>query len=112
MFGSVTKWSIVTIGTLCTSDLNLIFVNDFPNWIRSSQGNLFADDTICYAQGTTTEEVQTFLQFDVCSASKWYKHNKLSLNIEKSGCMLLGTRQMIHNNSHMDIILDGKLLQM
>ncbi len=64
----------------------MISVNDFPNCLRSSQGNMFADDTICYAQGTTTE-VQNDLQFDVCNASKWYKHNKLSLNIEKSGCI-------------------------
>ncbi len=84
----------------------MIFVNDFTNCLRSSQGNVFADDTICYTQGT--ELVQNYLQSDLCNDSKWYRHNKLSLYIEKSGCTcMLGTRQRIHNNLHMEIILDG-----
>ncbi len=49
-------------GTVLGPLLFMIFVNDFPNSLRSSQDNMFADDTICYAQGTTTtkEEVQHF----------------------------------------------------
>ncbi len=72
---------------------------------------MFADDTICYAQGSTTEEVQSYLQKDVHKAGTWYNDNKLSLNIDKSECMLLGTRQRLHNNSNIEIILDGEVLQ-
>ncbi len=80
-----------------------------PHCLRSSQGDMFADDTMCYAQGTTTDKVQNYLQFDVMLVLKWYRH--LS-QYRENGCMLLETRQMIHNNSQMEIILDGKLPQM
>ncbi len=45
---------------------------------------------------------------NVHSASTWYNDNKLSLNIDKSGCTLLGTRQRLHNSSNIEIILDDK----
>ncbi len=68
------------------------FVNEFPTRLRKSQGNMFADDTMCYAQKPTTEEVQSYLQIDVHNASTWHNDKKLSLNVEKSGCTLLGAR--------------------
>ncbi len=43
-------------GTVLGPMLFTIFINDFPTCLRKSQGNMFADDTICYAQGSTTEE--------------------------------------------------------
>ncbi len=63
---------------------------------------MFADDTICYAQGSTTEEVQSYLHIDVHNANIWYNDNKL--NIDKLGCMLLGTRERVLNNSNIEIV--------
>ena len=51
------------------------------------------------------------LEIDVHNANTWYNDNKLILNIHKSGCMLFGTRQGFHNNSNIEIILDGDVLQ-
>ncbi len=77
-------------------DVPSIFVNDFPTCLRESQGNMFADDIVCYAQ----DGVQSYIYIDVHNANTWYNHNKLTLNNAKSGCMLLGALQRLHNNSN------------
>ena len=56
---------------------------------------------------------KSYLQTDVHNASIWYNNKKLnSLNIDQSGCMLLGTRQTLHNIPSVEIILDVEVLQM
>ncbi len=66
----------------------MIFVNDFPNCLRSSQGNMFADDTISYAQGTTTEEVKTYSSMYVMLVSGTNTINLASVSRNRDVCYL------------------------
>ncbi len=68
-------------------------VNDFPTCLRHTTGNQFADNTITYAQGDTANDLHGLMQVDVDNISAWLKWNKLTLNVSKSGTMLVRTRE-------------------
>ncbi len=60
--------------------LFLVYMNDFPTCLRHTTDNQFADDTITYAQGDTTADLQRLMQVDVDNISAWFKLNNLTLN--------------------------------
>ena len=61
--------------------LFLIYINDLPSSIIS-QVLIFADDTKCFRQITTTSDTQQ-LQSDLDSLLNWSLNNHLSFNISK-----------------------------
>ncbi len=79
----------VSQGSVLGPLLCLVYMNDFPTCLRHTTGNQFADDTITYAQGDTAVDLQGLMQVDVDNISAWLKLNKLTLNISKSGTMLV-----------------------
>ena len=87
-----------------------IYVNDLPNAISSSDVNMFADDTeIHFSHGDLLTVEQT-LQTDLQSVSAWLVTNKLKLNIVKSLCMLIGSRQRISGKC-LNFFLDKSALK-
>ncbi len=85
-------------------------MNDFPTCLRHTTGNQFAYDTMTYAQGDTVVDLQGLMQVDVKNISAWVKLNKLTLNISKSGTMLVGTRQKLRGESELRISIDDEVL--
>ena len=61
--------------------LFLVYINDLPSSI-TSQVLIFADDTKCFRQITTTSDIQLF-QGDFDSLLNWSLNNHLSFNISK-----------------------------
>ncbi len=51
-------------GSILGPLLFLVFMNDFPTCLRSTQCNQFADDTITYVQGSTVHEIGKDMQSD------------------------------------------------
>ena len=82
-------------GSILEPILFLLFVNDLPNCITSSQCNLFADDSVLYAQGSSLTETQSLLQLDLDNLAKWFNMNKLHVNASKSSCMSFATRHSV-----------------
>ena len=76
--------------------LFLVFVNDFPQHIRQSLSNLFADDAAIYTTGNTVRETESKMQQSVSDAAKWYTNNNIPLNISKTLCMLSGSETMLN----------------
>ena len=60
---------------------------------------MFADDTNLTAVGETLDEVRERADVDVGNVRKWLCANKLSLNIGKTECVLIGSR---HKTQHSD----------
>ena len=61
---------------------------------------MFADDTLLYAQTSSTDEAQLVLQNDMDNLIKWFNNNKLHVNVSKSSCMYdLTTRHKAPNVS-------------
>ncbi len=74
-------------------DLFLLYINDLPNCLDSSVPALFADDTNLTVNGTTTYEIKEKLEKDLNNVHMWLLANKLTLNVNKTDYMLIGSRQ-------------------
>ena len=72
--------------------LFLIFVNDLQLNLIKSDCILFADDTTLYKTQPKLNDVVRDIQTDIIILSDWFKANILSLNINKTNCMVLGSK--------------------
>jgi hypothetical protein len=70
----------------------LIFVNEFTKICRYCKSILYADDSVIYLSGDTLSELQDRVNHDISLIYKWSKANGLTLNIDKTKCMLVTTR--------------------
>lgn len=86
--------------------LFLVFINDFPQHIRHSLSNLFADDGTIYTTGCTIRETEYKMQESVNDASKWYTNNNISLNISKTACMLSGSDAKLNRMNEDEKVLN------
>ena len=98
-----------TLGPL----LFLLFTNDLPLCIQSSLCNLYADDTIIYATGTCPNDILPRLQTDVTNLVQWFTDNKLTVNINKSCVMNVGTKQKLRslNDITTPVVINDTSLQ-
>jgi len=63
----------------------LMFINDLPQWIKSSILLLFADDTKKYWKILVdSDEISNFIQQDLDSLVSWTKKWCLNFNVVKS----------------------------
>ena len=56
---------------------------------------MFADDTNLTASGQCVKEVETAVNSDLENLRKWLMANKLSLNVAKTGFILIDSKPMI-----------------
>ena len=89
--------------------LFLLFVNDFPDCLKCTTCNLFADDTAIYCHGSHITDINTTLQTDVLNSTKWFSDNMLTLNIDKSCTIAIGTQKRLSNNN-LNILAENNLL--
>ena len=69
--------------------LFIIYINDISEPLNKCSCTLFADDTtIC--SNSSEGKASTILENDLDRLKDWLNKNKLSLNIEKSNCVLFG----------------------
>ena len=65
-------------GSLLGPILFLLFLNDLPNSISKSFCNLFADDSVFYAQAPTINSAQANLQNDINNVVEWFNNNRFN----------------------------------
>ena len=86
-------------GSILGPLLFIIYINDLPNVLKFSCASLYADDTVVYCYGSTPQDVRDMLNEDLLSVAKWLEENKLTLNLEKTKCMLIGSSRKFRNVS-------------
>ncbi|MEM6812713.1 MAG: reverse transcriptase family protein, partial [Pseudomonadota bacterium] len=88
-------------GSILGPLLFLITFNDVSSVIKYSNIITYADDTVIYVSGKNKDEVQTKLQKDFLSVTKWLDSKDLVINMKKgkTECMLFGTAQKIKNKT-------------
>ncbi len=70
-----------------------------------------ADDTTTYAQGNTVLEIEADMQSDVNNISAWFCSNKLTVNTDQSGTMLVRTRQKQQSANHFNVTMNQNILE-
>ena len=73
--------------------LFVIYINDLPNVLNSCYASLYADDTVIYCFGTSSKELSDKLNNDLLGVAKWLHDHKLTLNLDKTKCMLIGSNR-------------------
>jgi ribonuclease HI len=61
----------------------LIYINDLGNVLDQQHSNIYVDDTIIWAAGTTKTVVRNILQAETERLAEWAAENKVKLNWEK-----------------------------
>ena len=106
---------LVTIGVPQGSILGpllfSIYVNDLPNSITLCDVNMYADDTELHYSSSQLERVEQVLQNGLEEVSNWMSVNGFKLNIDKSVCMLIGTRQRVSGGTLCLSLNDSMLKQ-
>ena len=65
-------------GSILGPILFLIFINDLPSYLGSSEPFLFADDTTMISSGVNTHDLSLCLKTDLSSVFCWTNHNNVS----------------------------------
>ena len=102
--GELSEWGAVSIGVPQGSILGpLLFalhINDLPSVITHCYLDLYdADDAELHCSHSDLCVVETCLQSDLDAVAAWLCTSHLCLNVGKSNCMLIGSRQRVANKS-------------
>ena len=75
--------------------LFLLYINDLVGAIRYSSINIYADDTLIYVGDTDIDNAACKLQADIINVASWFENNKLTLNVEKTCTMFVGSKHRL-----------------
>ena len=92
-------------GSLLGPLLFIIYVNDLAKYIKSSSLKLYADDTVLYYSDTSVRKIESVLNSDLLLLDQWMNKNRLSVNYDKTVCMLIGSRYMLSKEKNLNVIL-------
>ena len=87
-------------GSILGPLLFLIYANDLPGSVEFSSARMFADDTTLTASGESVLDAEVAINHDLANIKQWLSANKLSLNLVKTECLLIGSRHNINNLFH------------
>lgn len=73
----------------------ILFVNDYLKCLKHSNVNIYADYTTQDVSHKSTDVIEQKLYGDLLYSVKWMNSNKLTMNLEKTQCMLIGTKQKL-----------------
>ncbi len=88
-----------------------LYVNDLPNHVQDGYISLYADDTALCVSDEDPTYLQHRLKNLMSTVGKWYLRNKLSVNIDKTKLMLIGTPGMLSKMPNFDLEIDGILVE-
>jgi hypothetical protein len=68
---------------------------------------------LCQGKSSTGTEIENKINTDLENVHKWLIANKLTLNQEKTECMLVGSRQRLQqsNSSNPQIVIGNHIIQ-
>ena len=87
--------------------LFLVYINDLCDVLETSHSFLYADDTVLVSSASDYIIAHRDMQHDLDNITNWCKSNKLTLNISKTKCMLLGSKHKIRKTRHFPLHIDN-----
>ena len=68
---------------------------------------LFADDSNLFLNGNSLKNIEQKINSELAEIAEWLKVNKLTLNVDKTVCMVFTNR---HKENEVNIKLEGRLI--
>ena len=97
-------------GSLLGPLLFIIYINDLVDCVKICKIQLYADDTVLYFSHTSVQNIQSALNSDLQNVYRWICQNKLSVNCEKTVCMLFGDKHLLSKNNVLTVSLHNNPL--
>ena len=79
--------------------LFLLYINDLPEYLRSTTPCLYADDTQIFLSSSDANEFVIKLNSDLAHVRNWLRENKLQLHPSKSKLMFIGSSYNLNNKN-------------
>ena len=89
----------------------ILFINDLPQCVSSSNVMMYANDTVIYFSAKTVAELEITLGTDINNISNWMQVNKLFLSKQKTEVVIYGTRQNPRLKDDMSLLYEGTELR-
>ena len=67
--------------------------------------SLYADDTMIYFYSSSSQELSDNLDRDLLAIAKWLNNHKLTLNLEKTKCMLVGSNRKLERKMAVIVLI-------
>ena len=90
--------------------LFLVYINDLCEVVQRYESCLYADDTVLVTNACEYYIAHRSMQHDLDNITNWCKSNKLTLNISKTKCMLLGSKHKIKKKHHFQLCISDLLI--
>ena len=90
--------------------LFLVYINDLPYCINHGISELYADDTGLSASGKKVHDVEKLINLDLDKICNWLLANKLSINVEKTKCMIFATGYKLGQYPDLTVKMNGSKL--
>ena len=84
---------VVPQGSILGPLLFLLYVNDISNTTSLLQFIMFADDTNVFMSCNSTVDLVSKINTELEKVDKWFKANKLSLNLDKTNYILFSSKR-------------------
>ena len=92
--------------------LFLIYINDLPNCLEKSMPSMYADDTNHTVSERTMTDLEKSLNSELDKVSQWLNTNKLSLNVEKTEYMMIGSHKRLTKiTSNLQVVIGNEMIK-
>ena len=112
---AASKWTTihrgVPQGSILGPRLFILYVNDLPLTIPSSNVRQYADDTTVSVVRADKRDLEQCLETDLKAMDTWVKANKLNLNVQKTQLLVLSRRRREQETMEVQVVVDGKELK-
>ena len=99
-------------GSILGPLLFVLYINDFPLYLKSCETDLYADDTTIHVSGSNLNNMQIKVQSDLDEVERWCNENNMFINTNKTKCMVIGTKQkVLSQESELNLRIGSDILQ-
>jgi ribonuclease P/MRP protein subunit RPP40 len=97
-------------GSILGPLLFILFINDIVHSSKLLEYIIFADDTNLFFKAPDLNTLYANVNNELIKISKWFKLNKLSLNIKKTSYILFRGKQQVIDNTNLCIKIDSMVI--
>ena len=83
-----------------------VYINDLPDRLDFFDITLYADDTVLFIYSKSIYSIDSKLNSDLDEVSKWFISHQLTLNINKTKFIIIGSSQRLKKLNSISITTD------